>query len=119
MPSGNGLFEVVAVILASCRARRIWTIQPCSFIGRRLPERFVSAKDHFPFSLRRLRTTWTFVAPNRRLAISNPSTHWAASLSRPQPRALGHAEWPVRPHLLHRQCLHFTSGLQALTVEQV
>jgi hypothetical protein len=34
-------------------------IQLCSLIGRRLRERFVSAKHHLPFNLRRLRTTET------------------------------------------------------------
>jgi hypothetical protein len=59
MPSGNGSFEVVAIVLAMYRPRRITTIQLCSLISRRLRERFTTTKHHLSFSLRRLRTTLT------------------------------------------------------------
>jgi hypothetical protein len=42
-----------------CRSRRRETIQLCNLIGRRLLERLVSEKHHFPFSLRILRTMLT------------------------------------------------------------
>src|SRR6266550_4852799 len=59
MFSGNGLFEVVAVVFDIFKLWRISATQLCSLIGRRLRERFVSAKHHLPFNLRRLRTTET------------------------------------------------------------